>query len=333
MGRRGERAKSILRRLLGITALAVAYNGCAQAQTEAPAMSKYIDRAFGFSFWYPTAWPVKDEPVTDPTQSGWFVGGTIVRELRLANPRSDEDDQPLGVVVQEISAPGEYLIELGHTRSASPVGMDQKYFFDAKTHTWMDTWLSEAPDEEPPGTHPMEVTKRTMGGLSIFYGAQRHAAEVVVPLNPTHYVLVTSMDSGGGDQCHLYLAETIAAIGAAAARPGAAQKDAIRREAVMLRVIGQSLGFWYKDSQHVYNQEGEVIPGVDPKTFGPMAQSGPNAYFATDGVHVFDIHSAVVPGADPKTFAAADVGTARDAHHVYDWSSGSLKIDGVAAPK
>jgi hypothetical protein len=118
--------------MLGVAALVVAMGiGCARAQTDVPAMSKYVDSSFGFSFWYPTAWTVKDEPVTDPTESGWFEGGKIVRELRLSNPRFNgefiEDDTPPGVVVEEISAPKGFLIELGATKSASPVGIDEPW--------------------------------------------------------------------------------------------------------------------------------------------------------------------------------------------------------------
>jgi hypothetical protein len=337
MGQCGERVEGLLRRILRVAALAVAMGGrCAHAQSEVPAMSKYVDRAFGFSFWYPTAWTVKDEPVTDPTESGWFQGGKIVRELRLSNPRFNEefiDDTPPGVVVEEISAPGGFLIELGASKSASPVGMDQKYFFDAKTHTWMDTWLSEAPSGEPPGTYPLNVAKRAMGGLPIFYGAGRGGAEVVAPLNPTHFVVVRTMDAEGGGQNHLYLAETIAAIGAGSARPGAAQTDAIRREAVKLGAIAQSLGYWYKDSEHVYNNEGEILPNVDPKTFAQLGPGWPSDTFGTDGIHVYRSDGTAIAGADPKTFTATSFGTARDANHQYDWSDGNLKIDGVAVRK
>jgi hypothetical protein len=109
-----------------------------------------------------------------------------------------------------------------------------------------------------------------------------------------------------------------------------AQEQAIRREGIKLGAIGEFLGAWYKDGHQVYDFHGEVIPGADPKTFTPLPLKGIIA-FARDGVHVYDAHGAVIPGADPKTFLPTGGLTARDAHHTYDWSSGSLKISRMSA--
>lgn len=108
------------------------------------------------------------------------------------------------------------------------------------------------------------------------------------------------------------------------------QKQTIRREGIKLGAIGEFLGAWYKDAHHVYDFQGEVIPGADPKTFTPLSYNGMIA-FARDGVHVYDTHGAVIPGADPNTFLATGLLTARDAHRTYDWSSGNLKISKVSA--
>jgi hypothetical protein len=212
--------------------------------------------------------------------------------------------------------------------------VDQKFFFDKRTRTWMDKMLSEAPDGGPPSTSRAYVVGRTMGGLPILCGAERHGAGVIVPLDPTHFVVLTTMDAGG-DQYEQYVSETIVANGADAGRRGSAQvqADTLHREALKLGTIGQPVGYLYKDSEHVYNSEGEILPGINPKSFALLSESGPNAGFATDGIRIYDSSGAMIPGADPKTFVATNLGTASDAHHTYDWSDGSLKIDGIAARK
>ena len=113
-----------------------ALGASAQSQISVPGMSKYTDSGFGFSFWYPTSWKLTQRPVTDPTGYGWFQGGTIVKEFDLANPETSDDD-PAGVIIQEFSSPTNSITELGQTKSAKPVGADQSYFFDGRTHTWM----------------------------------------------------------------------------------------------------------------------------------------------------------------------------------------------------
>jgi hypothetical protein len=332
----------LLRRVLGVAPLLLAAAGAgAQSQNAIPpaTMSQYVDAGFGFSFWYPAAWSVTEEPVADVTDPGWFQGGTIVRELRVANPRAYDDGEPPGVIVQELSAPAGFLTELGHSKSASPVGVDQKFFFDTKTQTWMDAMLSEAPDGEPPTTSPAVISRKTLGGQPILNGAKRHGADVIVPLNPTHFLVLSTIDPGG-DQDEEYIAGTVAATGPNAVQPNSvqpsstqAEADTIRRAGVKLGAIAQPLGYWYKDSEHVYDNEGRILANVDPKKFAPLAQNGPNAAFATDGIHVYASSGAAIPGADPNTFAATNLVTAKDAHHRYDWSGGSLLIDGVAVRK
>ena len=78
-------------------------------------MSKVTETGFGISFWYPAAWKVTDEPVTDPTPGGWFPGARILKELKIQNPAaSEENNQPPGVILDEILAPAG-LTELGQS--------------------------------------------------------------------------------------------------------------------------------------------------------------------------------------------------------------------------
>jgi hypothetical protein len=301
-------------------------------------MSQYTDTNFGFSFWYPTAWKLTDGPVadpTDPTGPGWFSDATIVKELHIRNPARLERDQPSGVVLRALLAPAG-LTELGQSMSASPVGLDVRYFFDNGTHRWMYARLSEAPSGAPPATFPLEIKRRTMGGLPLFGGAVRHGGEVIVPLDESHFLAISTLDVGG-DDIHTYLAATLVATNLDSGKRvnSQLQAETIHREAVKLRAIGEGIGegivYWYKDSQHVYNYNGDVLRGADPKTFVPLSRHGLNTEFATDGVSVYGSYCGVIRGADPKTFAATDSFRARDAHHTYECGSDGLKIGGITA--
>jgi hypothetical protein len=153
-----------------------------------------------------------------------------------------------------------------------------------------------------------------------------------VPLDRSHFLAISSLVDPGNDDSATYLAATVVATD-----PGAGQRageqaleQAVRREGIKLRAIGEFLGAWYKDEQHVYDFQGEVIPGADVKTFTPLSDNG-MIVFASDEIRVYDSNGAVISGADPKTFVATGMLTARDAHHTYDWSSGSLKISNVSA--
>jgi hypothetical protein len=75
----------------------------------------------------------------------------------------------------------------------------------------------------------------------------------------------------GGDNIHNYLAATLVATNLDSGKRvnWQLQAEIIRREAVKLRAIGEAvgegIGFWYKDTQHVYNYNGDVLRGADPE--------------------------------------------------------------------
>ncbi|MDP9052313.1 MAG: hypothetical protein M3O31_16570 [Acidobacteriota bacterium] len=205
-------------------------------------MRRFTDTDFGFSFWYPSDWKVTQKPVVDPTRGGWFRGAKMVKEFEIHSPATAvDDDQPPGVVLQEIVAP-KGLTELGQTESASPVGVDQRYFFDRRAHRWMYSQISDAPDGTPPSTYTAEIRQRTMGGLPVFWGAARHGAEQIVPLDGRHFLAISTMDPGGSDS-HVYLAATVVATRPAAGKRAGeqVQTETIRREGIELRAIGASI--------------------------------------------------------------------------------------------
>lgn len=192
--------------------------------------------------------------------------------------------------------------------------------------------LSEAPDGTPPQAHPVDIKKmwKTMGGLPIFVGAQRGGADVIVPLDASHFLAISTMQVGG-DYDHNYLATTVVSTRQGAGKPASEQVQAetVHQAAIKLGAIGQMLGYWYKDSEHVYDQNGELLRGANPKTFALL--DGANPSFATDGVLVY-FTGGVIPGADPMTFVPMGQFTAKDAHHTYETGYG-LKIDGLPAEK
>jgi hypothetical protein len=195
---------------------------------EVPNMSRYTDKRFGFSLWYPAAWKILDEPVVDATRGGWFPDAKIVKQLRIRNPAK----APTGVIVEEVEAPAG-LTELGRSKSPSPVGIDERYFFDSKLQQWMCAQLSALPDGTRPTTAPVNVLRRTMGGLPMFLGAVRGGNEVLVPLDETHFLAILGLDV---DSSHMYLAETVMATNPDAGKPANAQvqRETIQREAVEL---------------------------------------------------------------------------------------------------
>ena len=212
------------------------------------------------------------------------------------------------------------------------MGVDERYFFYSGTHTWMEAQLTPSAIR-PPGTFPLEITRRTMGGLPLFYGAVRGGNEVIVPLDGSHFLAISTLDPGGYDS-HTYLAATVVATGPVAGKRVSerTQIETIHREGLKLRAIGVFLGYWYKDSEHVYDNNLEVLQGADAKTFAPLSKDDLfNSSFASDGVRVYGICCGVIPGADPKTFTATGLSNAKDAQHTYDWSGGSLKIGDVTA--
>jgi hypothetical protein len=290
-------------------------------------MTTYTDNKFGISFAIPASWQLHEEPVVDPSGGGWFPDAKIVREFEFRNPAAANDDSQLpGLRFRELVAPAG-LTELGRSKSPSPVGIDEKYFFDSKTHQWLITNLTEAPDGTPPSTTtPLKFEHKTMGGLPYFLGAVRGGAEVIVPLDASHFLAINPLDFP--DDGHTYLAKTVMSVDPHAYKRESpqVQADTIRQEAVKLGVIAESIGFWYKDSQFVYNFDGVLIRGANPKTFAPLSNGNPGDRFATDGIHVYEQYMGAIPGADPKTFVATGNSTAEDSRHIYDWRSGSLKV-------
>jgi hypothetical protein len=256
---------------LGMVALAIVMAGMgAESQsTAASGMSKYIDTGFGYSFWYPTAWTVIQEPVDDPADRGWFQGGTIVRRLRINE--FSEDGALSSVVVEELSAPRGFLIVLG-AHSANPVGADQKFFFDQRTQTWMDALLSKPTDGGHRSTSPAALCGKTMGGPPILCGAGR-GVDVIVPIDPKHLLVLTTMDS---DRYEEYIAETIMVneAGSGGRTSAEVQEDIIHRKALKLGAVGQSVGISIRTTSTCTAAKGRFSPASAQSRFPVCRRTG-----------------------------------------------------------
>jgi DKNYY family len=348
---------------------------CVSAQAPSPAtigMSKYTDSKFGFSFWYPSSWTLAAQT---PNQIDSFRHGRFVEQLSVNNPHppSDSSYGAIGVQIAVFHSSDKSITELGATNSASPVGTDMKYFLDPKTHAWMLTLLKDdtgsfqaratmRADAADKFFSPGTPTK-TMGGLPVFPGAARHSADSIVPLGEGNFVIVSTDDPGGRTNQN-YLADTIAAADPRAGIPVSdeAQRETIQREALVYTATGTVIqtptAIWFKDSGHVYDHDGNLLPDADPTTFAALSQTGMSSNFATDGVHMYE-EDGEIPGADPATFKVLDLNFEKDAshvflrnkaipgadastfvmtgpdlgkdsRHVYDFRDGNLKIDGKA---
>ncbi len=188
-------------------------------------MKKYKDSNFGFSFWYPNNWTVSEiqvvnstgnEFLTLSTDNGYYEDGTILKIVKVANPNLPNN----GVTIEEFSSPTLSITEFGQIRSASPVGVDQKYYFDTSSHAWMYENLSTFPNgTHVPGTITVaDVSHNTMGGLHIFPGAKRFATNSIVPLSASHFLII-SANSPAGDIRQNYLVNTIIATDPSVATP------------------------------------------------------------------------------------------------------------------
>lgn len=212
-----------------------------QTQPTAPAqgsgpvagMSKYTDIDFGFSFWYPSAWKLEEQPNTNFSTA--YPGGTVKKRLVLRSTI----DADHSITIEEYSSPTA-SIRL-NADSGCPGGICDptlNYFFDASAHTWMmaypNGFASERGDMtiSPGTTKPADVRRNTMGGLHIFNGGFRNSVSVV-PLSAHNFVIVSDEPWNVGTTFKTFLINTIVALDPDVATPisDAEQRAVIQSEA------------------------------------------------------------------------------------------------------
>lgn len=66
---------------------------------DVPGLSEYADRAFGFSFWYPSQWSVANEQPSYAQKTS-YPGGTVSSRIHIATPQGN------GFILDEITVTG-----------------------------------------------------------------------------------------------------------------------------------------------------------------------------------------------------------------------------------
>jgi hypothetical protein len=179
-------------------------------------MSKYTDKDFGFSFWYPSDWKITETPLTSENINS-FPGGVVEKWLSVG--------QPGGVMIAEIYSKYGSITDTGDAGPFGPI----KYFFNSQDHAWMVAWPQGGYEGGPASTATTtaDVSKNTMGGLHMLGGTSRFDS-TVVPLSAHNFLFI---HDGGGANARL-LTSTITATDASVATPlsGAEQVKVIQAE-------------------------------------------------------------------------------------------------------
>jgi hypothetical protein len=192
------------------------------AAMQVPGMLEYSDPSFGFSFWYPDGWQVISTPVQEPNK---YPGGTIVKELDVENGMRQ-------ITLEEFTSPSSSITDSTGV-GACPVCSTTNYYFNSANRTWMVVYPngSNAGTPAPGVPSRANISTNTIGGLYMLAGSQRFGANVIVPLSPKNFVVVTvdgAIATGSNDA--QALAKTIVASDPAAGTPVSA--------AVQVQTIG-----------------------------------------------------------------------------------------------
>jgi hypothetical protein len=212
--------------IIGRTVVAIAvvicaiahFNRTASAQPAAtpPAatysMSQYVDPAYGFSFWYPSALKITAAAASDAES---FPGGVVVETLQVGSPG--------GVAVHVVNSPTGTITDEPNGHAAPHV--QTRYFYDAAARKWMVAYPEGRDDGGSTATTAADVSNKTIGGLPMLPSDARFDT-TIIPLSPTRFIVV---QDGGGSEFTNELARTVAP--AAATIDPAARSAALQAEA------------------------------------------------------------------------------------------------------
>jgi hypothetical protein len=175
-------------------------------------MRQYIDKNYGFSFWYPGSLKVTVTAANDTTS---FPGGTLVETLQVGDPG--------GVVIHVVnSSQGAITDEPnGH---AAPIPQTE-LFMDAAMQIWMLRYPEGDSAGKPVEPKAIDPSKKTIGGLPMVATGARFDT-TIIPLSKTRFVVV---QDGGGAGFTAELAATVAAVNAKVSAD--AQAKALQAEA------------------------------------------------------------------------------------------------------
>jgi hypothetical protein len=189
-------------------------------------MSQYTDASFGFSFWYPASWTVKEETYDDPSHP--YSGGSVIKSLIIAPPGAASGEP---IHLREFVSSETEVIDSSQRAPSEEAPYLIRYYFDKEQHLWM-TETKMQPADKWSSPKAADISDNTMGGLHLFAGTARFAADTIIPLSAKNFVIAEFGNGDGGGQAPL--AATIVALSPAVATPVSKDEQikAIRAEGV-----------------------------------------------------------------------------------------------------
>jgi hypothetical protein len=161
--------------------------------SETYGMNQYIDPAYGFSFWYPSALQVT---ATTTNNNSDFPGGTVVEMLQVG---------PVGgVTIYVVNSPTSNITD-EPANHASPIAQTQ-YFYNSASGQWMVDYPQGKNGAGSVATTTANVSKTTISGL-VMLSSGRRFDTTIIPLSTTQFLVI---GDGGGSSFTSQLAETVA---------------------------------------------------------------------------------------------------------------------------
>jgi hypothetical protein len=200
-----------------VTAAAIIALGLAAASAaQTYGMKQFVDKDYGFSFWYPGSLKVTS---TTSNDTAGFPGGTLVESLQVGDPG--------GVVLHVVNAPQGAITDepKGH---AAPIPQTE-LFMDAAMQIWMLRYPEGDSAGKPVEPKAIDPSKKTIGGLPVVATGARFDT-TIIPLSKTRFVVV---QDGGGAGFTAELAATVAAANAKVS--GAVQEKALQAQAAAFK--------------------------------------------------------------------------------------------------
>ncbi|MBI4085420.1 MAG: hypothetical protein HY432_02880 [Candidatus Liptonbacteria bacterium] len=171
-------------------------------------MKQYADSDFGFSFWHPASWQIKETSF----QSDRFSGGKVVKTLLVG----EEGD----IYIYEFFSQKGTITDNPGAAPFPPIS----YSWNAGAGKWMVSWPEGAPTGESGATTTAPLKNRTISGLPILGSPSRFDTNII-PLDKNNFVIVSDRGGANAD----YLARTITEAGADVDR--SVQSVALQQEA------------------------------------------------------------------------------------------------------
>jgi PKD repeat protein len=166
------------------------------APSETYGMSQYVDPAYSFSFWYPSALPITTTTTNNNTD---FPGGVAVETLQVG---------PAGGVTIYVVNSTTSRITDEPANHASPIAQTQ-YFYNSASGQWMVDYPQGTNGGDSAATTTADVSRATISGLAMLPSGRRFDTNII-PLSTTRFLVV---GDGGGSSFTPQLAETVAQSG------------------------------------------------------------------------------------------------------------------------